>query len=429
MSLFDLDLARDRVRRISSRARTKRLWSSVIPLTAHFGSLVTLSSVWFFRTGKFQFQPSRWSDWLVLIVLLFIAFAGVRLLFIEWRSPNRTTVTRRDLYDLIAVAQADADRSAAMIGGDISWMAEMFPALSSLRQNRPNLRLSVYYDKSRVAPSTGELANQLEDLGTQFIPYPSTVSPALKCTLIDKETLESARLYAYARARAPIPEGKREDHLFFWQEYGPESVAFLQAIASLINVLDAASHSPIRIGIFGVNNVGKTRLASAMRDALGKRHRVQLVPDQFRVAHGSRDIDDTYHVLLAQLLSEPGGSSEVCIFDRTLLDNFCFLLLRSRNREKIYRSLSGAVAHEMRKFDLLLNVRREDGDYSADTTFVTGAERAQISKELDAFIEAYDFQSVGLFIDWRRFQESLDRALADSLERVNAVIRRRREQP
>jgi hypothetical protein len=421
---FDFDNARKRVKRIIGRAKIKNLWKSSITLASYIASLLSIFRLWFYRTGKFQFNPNQWSDRLILILLGLLLFASIRLLITGWTGAHQDIVKRYELYDLISVALSDADTTATIFGGDLSWLAEMLPALSTLKQSRPELRLSIYYDKLRIPHEMIDLLSQLNELGVNLIPYPIGTDPAIRCLLIDKESSESSRLYIYSRHRSTPPSEGRKNHLFLWQEYGHESKAILSSVCALINTFEGISHDPIRVGICGVNNVGKTQLASALRDALLKRYAIQLVPDQFRVAHGSRDLRDTYRVVLSQLLVQPEAGFDICIFDRTLLDNFCALLIRSKFDKKI-QSISPAIASEMRKFDLLLYVKRADGDYSANTTFLSGEERGQIKKALDDFFMTYDLSTYEILLDGKIFDESLQRAVQSCIGWVNDVFRRR----
>ena len=424
MSLFDFDNARRRVKRIIGRGRIKNLWKSVTPLASYVASLLSIFRLWFYRSGKFQFDPTHWGDRLIIILLGLLLFASIRLLITEWTGAHQDIVKRYELYDLISVALSDADTTATIIGGDLSWLAEMLPALSTLKHARPELRLSIYYDRLRIPHEIIELMSQLNELGVKLIPYPIGTDPAIRCLLIDKESSESTRLYIYTRHRPVPPSEGRKNHLFLWQEYGHDSKAILSSVRALVNTFEGISHDPIRIGICGVNNVGKTQLASALRNALAKRYSVQLVPDQFRVAHGSRDLRDTYRVVLSQLLVQPEAGIDICIFDRTLLDNYCALLIRSKFDEKI-RSISPAIASEMRKFDLLLFVKRADGDYSANTTFLTGEERGQIKNALDDFFKTYDLTTFEIMLDVTMFDESLQRAVQSCIGWVNDAVRRR----
>jgi hypothetical protein len=424
MALFDFDVARRRVKRILNRARIKNLWKSVTPLASYIASLLSIFRLWFYRTGKFQFNPTHWSDRLILILLGLLLFASLRLLITEWIGAHQAIVKRSELYDLISVALSDADTTATIFAGDLSWLGEMLPALTTLKNARPELRLSIYYDRSRIPHEIIELISQLDELGVKLTPYPIGTDPAIRCLLIDNKSSESTRLYIYSRHRPVPPSAGRKNHLFLWQEYGHESKAILSSVRALVNTFEGISHDPIRVGICGVNNVGKTHLATALRDALAKRYAVQLVPDQFRVAHGSRDLRDTYRVVLSQLLVQPEAGIDICIFDRTLLDNYCALLIRSKFDEKI-RSISPLVASEMRKLDLILYVKRADGDYSADTTFLTGEERGQIKKALDNFFITYDLPTFEILLDGKMFDESLQRAVQCCIGWVSDAIRRR----
>jgi hypothetical protein len=424
MPLYDFDTARKRVKKVISRAKVKNLWKSGVTLASYIASLLSIFRLWFYRSGKFQLDASQWGDRLVLVLLGLLLFVSIRLVISGLTGAHEAIVKRYELYDLISVALDDSDTTATIIGGDLSWLAEMLPALSTLKQARPALRLSVYYDRLRIPPEIIELMNQLDELGVKFNPYPAGTNPAIRCLLIDKESSESTRLYVYARHQPIPPSAGRKNHLFSWQEYGHESKAMLSSVRALITTFEGMPHEPIRVGICGVNNVGKTRLATALRDALAKRYAVQLVPDQFRVAHGSRDVRDTYRVVLSQLLAQPAAGIDICILDRTLLDNFCALIIRSKNDQKL-RLISPAIATEMRKLDLLIYVKRADGDYSADTTYLTGEERGQIKQELDTFLTTYDLTSFEILLDGKSFDESLRRAVEDCIGWVNIAIRRR----
>jgi hypothetical protein len=85
------------------------------------------------------------------------------------------------------------------------------------------------------------------------------------------------------------------------------------------------------------------------------------------------------------------------------------------------------IASDMRRFDLLLYVKRADADYTVGTTYLTGEERGQIKKALDNFLATYDLTSVDVVLDGTRFQDSLQYALGNCIELVNKAVRRRFE--
>ena len=426
MSEFDLELARSRVEGILRVGRRKIFKKLIVPVSAHLGSIVTISVAWFMRTGSFQFSTDYWADWVIAGFLVFVACSGVRIVLDNVTVQREMTVNRAELTDLLSIARADAELSVLNIGGDLSWLQDDFLALSAVRRFKPELKFRIYYDRSRVSGKMTQLIADTYSLGIDLIPYPHPVSPSIRCMLVDREVRDNCRVYVYSHARIPTVGEPRNKHLFLWQVFGPESLFIMEGLSALVETLEATQTHPIRIGISGLNNVGKTQLSTKLRDTLDGKYRVKLFPDQFRISGSGTTVEDNYIILFSQLMNEANGSADICIFDRTVVDNLCFLRLRSGNNNKVYQALAPKIANFIKNYDLIVHVRKSEEDFTHDSTRVTGAHRKFVGDVLDEFFSTYAIPTREIVLDVVNFHTSLEQATQDLAEEVEQIHHRKR---
>lgn len=426
MESFDINAVRDRVRRIIRIQKAKKLWDVdvLVPLTAHVGSIVTVFVAWFMRSGSFEFRVSLWIDWFIAFVLILVTYSGIRLIIDKLGTPDRFLVKRAELSDLNAVVMFEAESSVTIIGGDLSWLQEEYQALSHLKESRPELKMRIYHDRLRFPQETITLISKLHELGIEFSPYPKSLSPPVKGMLIDGESTD-ARLYTYTRSRMPKTGEPRHEHPFVWQEFDGESRPFLQAVSAFLSAVDVNNFHCVRVGVCGSNNVGKTRLATKLRDILSEYLTVKFYPDEWRMEGGGNDLEYNYNVLIAQLLNEMSAEGDVSVFDRTSIDTLCFLRLKSRPNDRLFESISPNIAKVASLFDVLVDVQKSSEDYSENTTHTSGEERKFVRETLDSFFSRYAIKTYNVVLETGRFDESIENTAQEITQEILKTVRER----
>jgi hypothetical protein len=378
------------------------------------------------RTGQFNFRTEAWPDWLVLGILLFIGFSGIRLTYFGATAPRTITVRRSELVDLIAATRMEADVSITNFAGDLSWLREDFETSVAIRNENATVKMEIYYDRSRTPASLSPLLDDYQRIGIQLIPYPDGVDPLLRCMLIDKENPNSRRMYVYTRAAANTLGLTRKEHLFTWQQVGPTDGAGMEAALDLINALSLRRNKPLLVGISGANNVGKTSVVRKVNELLSQHCLVRIVDDEFRVAATGSTKDDAYSTLCSQLVRLQDVDGDVCIVDRTPADNLCFLRLRGGRSEKSYSILAPRIAEVVKTFDLTFDVKRSVETFEESTKFVSGLDRKQIREYLDEFFTHFSLKTVRLTTDITRFDESVEAAAHRISDAIKAALKQRR---
>ena len=407
MNQFNLLTAKKRAKTLNRHRKFCGLRNILIPITAYIGSIITIFCAWFMRTGSFQFQATEWTDWIISLLLALTTYSGVHMLIKNLSTSPSFVIKRKDLINLLAVAKTEADLSVANIGGDLSWLKDDFQIIKEVKRKRPGLKMQIYYDRSRVPKQMIRLINQLIDIGIDLVPYPVSISPSIRCMLIDRETPENCHVCIYPRFKTPPIGEPRSEHMFLWQEFGPESPLIINSICALVKLIDNRTKSTFRLGISGINNVGKTQLSKKLRDIISSKFKVMLFMDQFRITGENTSIQNNYAILLSQLMNEHYKDSEICIYDRTLLDNFCFLCIRSGSCDSVYQNLAKEVAEAMNNFDLIIDVTKSREDYSMSTTHVTGEERKAIRCLLTKFYATHNIDKMDVVIDVEHFEQSI----------------------
>jgi len=197
------------------------------------------------------------------------------------RGKSGRKVSRADLDILMGAVKADASQSVLNLSGDLSWIRTELPTLKLIRAARPGLRMSVFFDPHRVSAVLLPLMNELRDLGFELRPYPIGFLTSLKCVLIDRDG-PRPRAYVVSRAAsksAPVSGGKSQE--FLWKQFGDGDVE-LDTLKALARALDITVPESTVVAIIGVNNVGKTQLASRLATRLRQECSVDLVHDIFR---------------------------------------------------------------------------------------------------------------------------------------------------
>jgi GT2 family glycosyltransferase len=339
-------------------------------------------------------------------------------------ASNRETpisVTRRQLIALIAAARAGASSSVTNLSGDLSWVAEELDALRAVTAIQPSLRIRFFYDRTRVPDAMHPTLRALHELGVELRPYPERATPSFRCMLIDPDDSGERRVVWMAKDNTTAATAERMDHRFWWNETRarPGDSFVVDSIRALVTALEASPRKPLRIGILGVNNVGKTTLASKLKTYLEARHLpVAVVEDVFRSGDAKVDAATNYSMLAMQLAAEKEEKDcAVVLYDRTSIDNFCFLQLR-HGESQSQRGLIANIVGTARTFDLVLDVRWPGDDYSTNTLRVTAAQRGDVRARIDRFMKSHSLKADLVTIQPSQFESSI----AAEVARIGAQI-------
>ncbi len=424
--MFDLSEARRAVQKVRQRQRFEGLRRAVLPVTAHVGGVATIFTVYFFRSGFFVFDVKSWIDWSVSAVLALVVASGLYISVRELRRSSGVVVDRTQLTKLLAIARVDADTSVETLAGDLSWLEEEAPALNAVKQARPTLKICVFYDRDRVPSDLLPRVGELEDTGIELIPYPRGNSPRIRCMVVDRELPDSTRLYAYVRHGTEAAGLARPQHQFEWQELRADQTILVSAVSSHISLLRATLTPTVHIGISGVNNVGKTTLAIRLRSILQQRYTVDLIPDHFRTVGNGTGFNENFRIQFEQLADDQHSKANVCIHDRTLIDNLCFIRMRNRPDESLYHSLAPVVAPVAGELDLTVDVHAPATSPARKTTHVSAADRKFVRRALDDYFDTYGVNRVRVEVDPADFDATVDRAVAAVAEKVENLLRARK---
>ena len=424
-SMFDLSEARQAVGKLRRRRRFVSLRRAVLPITAHLGSVGTIFTVYFFRVGSFAFDATSWVDWVVCAVLALVVASGLYITIRELRRSNGVIVERTELTNLLAVGRVDAETSAETLAGDLSWLEEEAPALRAVKEARPTLRITVFYDRDRVPPDLLLRVSELEDCGIELIPYPRGIVPRIRCMVVDRALPDATRACTYVRHGCEVAGVPRPRHQFEWHELSPSNTIVVSALSSMIAILRSTMTPTFRIGISGINNVGKTTCAARLRCMLQQRFTVDLIPDHFRTVGNGTELDDNSRMLFEQL-ADNHSNADVCIYDRTLIDNLCFLRMRNRQNESLYHKLAPVVASASTMLDLTVDIRAPANSPIRKTTHVSAADRKFVRRALDEFFSTYGVNRLRVEVDPDDFDASINRAVASAAERIEHVLRARK---
>lgn len=425
MSMFSLSEARQSVKKHYRNQKVASLRRAVIPITAHLGSVGTIFTMYFFRTGSFTFDATSWKNWGVIAILVFIIISGLLIIIRELHRTKGVIVERTMLTELLAMARVSAETSAETLAGDLSWLEEESPALRAVKAENPTLRITVFYDRDRVSRDLLLRVSKLEDSGIELVPYPVGITPLIRCTVVDRELPYATRAYAYVRHGSEYTELARPQHQFEWQELSTNNTIVISALSSLIEILRATMTTTIRIGISGINNVGKTTFATKLRSTLQKRFTVDLIPDHFRTVKNGTELNNNFRILFEQL-ADNHSNADVCIYDRTLIDNLCFLRMRNRHDESLYHNLVSVVAIASSTLDLIVDIRFLANSEIGNTKHVTATDRNFVRSALDEFFDTYDVNRITFEIDPDDFDASINKAVDSAAKNIEHLLRARK---
>jgi hypothetical protein len=309
------------------------------------------------------------------------------------------------------------------IAGDLTWLAEDRGTLLALKQKKPAVEFKIYYEKTSLPENLEPIVEELARNGIRFIPYPREFTPGFQCILIDGGDANEQRVTSTWREGKRLTGQERSQQRFHYKEYTSEHKLVPFAIRGITKLLDSWPKSPVLVGITGVYNVGKTALASALRNSLPQICKTVLFYDPFREPISGVTLQDNFRMMIFQLLeSNANPDADVYIFDTTIAECLCYLALRGPEGDHTYQQLAHACAEVMRRFDMIIEVHKDKDDIDCPTTHLTGADRRQIRENLKEFYDRYALVRQKVVLRTDSFENSVEVASAAIRQRVLRVL-------
>jgi hypothetical protein len=415
-------------RKISRRRILARVWPLWVPMVGYVGSICTIVFLWFNRGGSFKFQYSL-IDWGVLVTSLVVILIGGITIKDQVLMPREFTVSREELASWVASIRATAEVSIRIMAGDLSWLADDMETLLEMRSRLPDVNMYLYYRWDRVLPTHARDLNRLVASGTRLCPYLSGQNLSARFTLIDMENRDTVRALTYQKLQPRKLDEPRNANRFRCIDYGlGKMTPVVDTFAAMCELLEENRPGPTRISVSGINNVGKTRLATALRDMLVERGlTVRLVPDQYRTYGAGASYEASQVILIRSILElQKQDYDDVVIFDRSVLDDFIFLQLRSPNDTRP-DPLAGRIADALRQFAMILRVTPPGVAYMNGTTHVSRSDRVRVDELFRHFLHTYDISVQSVVTGVERHTGTFHPNTSELVDQIETLVHYRRQ--
>ena len=430
----------EEVKRINRRRICFELKKQIVPIISYFSSILSIIVLAFFNGNQFHFNFRSIWDYILLGVCLLLLVVGTCNIVKEIKLEDDFDVSRDELHHLLTVARYNASCSIINVAGDLSWLSSDFETLKSIKEINPELKITIFYDKKYVQESSMIMIDYLkENHIARLIPY-SDYHIAMKFMITDfsfePEMKSQSKIFVYPKSDGARFDKKFETR-FLWKSFNTKDREIYMSLWSMLNILEKVSDQHFRLGISGVNNVGKTTIAKRCLARLTSKYATRLYDDYFDNYNG-KTLYDNLCIILSQQIQEQTCDSEINIFDRPLIDNFFYLCMREEELresysntksnkkhlthlhpsiEYIYESMLHNVSMQMKKYDLILFIRKKNDMFDVSTSNVQSAQRKRIHTMLSNFYNSADFKGRVLVydVDHNDFDNSID-------EIVNLVV-------
>jgi hypothetical protein len=410
-----------KVGKIYRKIKAKSIQSSIVPLTAHIASVITIILTWFVKNGDFNFEATKFFDWIVLIICIYISIAGCIDIIKAVKYPRFALVNRKELSYLINVARDKARTSIINVSGDLSWLNDDFEALQIIRQKSKHLVMKIYFNPQKISEKLLPKIILLHESGINMIPYDIEKELSVKCMMIDNNSEEDRKLFLYPKMEHGKIIRPKDNDFFMWKQVDNDKF-LLDSIASLINIMESRKR-PIRIGISGINNVGKTHLFKKCIDILRKNFSIKGFDDEFK-KYNNTDLNTNYIILMNQIINQMYITEEICFYDRTTIDNYYFMLIQNKptksQMENLFMNLKNVVDNSMKNIDLVIFVQQKDNKYY-DTKHVTSINRNKINNHLQQYYEINNIKQIVVEISNDNFDTDINTGAIKIIDMVKQL--------
>lgn len=339
-------------------------------------SLVTILVAYY---HKRDLNLSNFTDWLVIVVILLAVYMfSYRCYRILWKW-EMLVLPKNVFFKYVAHQASKAGNEIINIAGDLSWLESQKDIYISLVKNQ-TLHIVIYYSIDRVANNekTKSIIKEYKQHNVQMIPYPSEIQPGhVKGMLIDKD--ENAKFLSFTKVNDG--ESIRCTKYYYDTNEYYMATAFINCIEKYLELkkqyqdLCEKNKKKIFIGIFGINNIGKSSLCLELKLKFGDD--VAIIEDSFIGEAKKSTFEVALFCLLNQILNyrrikDEQADKTFFIFDRTPIDNFAFLIhYKSSNEyDRYIEHLKNEIKNFMDSFDVIVLLYPEKGYRLKNTSFL-----------------------------------------------------------
>lgn len=315
------------------------------------------------------------------------ALGALRIIFRYGTSaaPPKLIVNRAQLFEMVRGLKLSAQHSVTNFAGDLSWLYDELPLLKTLREGGADKQIQIFFNRLEVEDSP--IVAQARQLGARIIPYPLGLEVPFRGLIIDVELESDCQVLLINKvARRPWSLGSEEYEYSVDHHTAASNAPFVRTARMLYNVLMRPPIPRLKIGITGLNNVGKTSVAAGVARLLENKWRTSLVSDSFRVLAPRVDFAANLEMLFLQFVSEVDASmrSDVIVCDRTLIDNFIFMKMRNTENEDMLRFLEPLVVRYARSYDRLFYL--SPGNEIVSSKHLSVSERTLVLRMFNDFL-------------------------------------------
>jgi GTPase SAR1 family protein len=401
------------------------LKDNLVPLISYVGSLISIFALKFLNSGKFVFNNSALIDWLFLLFLVFIFVAGILMTMRSTFKRRVLIVSREELEHLITVERYEAVNSIYSVCGDLSWLERDKVELIELMKLKENLTVKVLYNS--ISDKTKSIMFELISHGIDFIKY-ENFDERLSCNylLVDQETDDRKPIVIYKKIEFSSHE--KDSDKFTWSVESSLENSALAFVKRFVQIHDVNSSVPIKVGLCGVNNVGKTSLVKELEKELSEKYKVKLFDDEFE-AYKSTDTYTNLTILHRQLVKQQFKGDRLCLYDRTSIDNYAYFICRAElDKKGIYPNVVSIISDyfeevnkSMEELDLLVMITNKDTS-GTQTSFVDIELKDRVNRELLKYFRQFknkNKQTILLEFNGMHFNQ----CISDAREKVCSTIK------
>jgi len=384
----------NRLSRKIFRGKVKELGVEIaLDFVTYLGSATTILSIYF---NKRKFDPKNILDDTIILFSLFILVMWILRVKEITKKINKIRLNRKDFFEFVSNEKRKALNSIISISGDVSWLIEEKDSFQSLIKERQNLNIEIFYDKNKINnKALFNLLAEYKKIGIKTLPYPFPNIPHLKALIIDDDT-EDVKLFAFIKDddNFQVDIYKRGDITLNYAS------AFISNIRSYYEQVNLESKK-LFIGISGINNIGKTTLASILKHHYGSD--MTIIPDTYKKYNDKvfvTDIIILYEQIMIFLDELKYSSAKILIFDRTPIDNLAFLthnLKDDLNYKEAVENINSKVMEFAKclEFVILLKPNKQEFKYKP-TKYINIKNRKLVHEKIcslynESHVKAHSF--------------------------------------
>lgn len=422
------------VHKLEKKQKSHALFESIIPLTAHISGLVTIFCAYYIKDSHLQFNINNVIDWVIAFIIIFILVSGIVLIAKAMKNQSAYIVDRNELHHLMTVAREAAQENIVSISGDLSWLNEEKKSIEDLLSRKKNLVYKIFYDSTHIGNQTEQDINELKLVGVNFIPNRGLISNCAKFMAVDYHSTDNIKLYFY-------PKNHESKNLtnktcnYKWHVYTKEDEIMVNNSISLINVLEnlnTIQKNNIKIGVMGINNIGKTKFTNKLQSRIKTMYpKISVIKfdDEFDKYRRTDDITNTL-ILNNQLMNERISNYDICLYDRTSVDNyFCFTnrIQMSIQHDKVKmerldmaKMFYKHVIESMLRYDIIVLLRNNNN--FKKTTYLSSDMRKAIYNDIqDYYDNLSECRKIVVNIKNSTFDNDLDNGVIEVINLVEQI--------